>query len=52
LNPLLGVLEPRIDFFQTVRVFEGSNRIREVDAVLAMVIGGFAVVPLVLHERY
>jgi len=52
LKPLLGVLEPRISFFQTVRIFEGSNRIREVDAVLAMVVGGFAVVPFVLHERY
>ena len=49
LNPLLAVLEPRVDFFQTVRVFEGSNGVREVYAVLAKVLSGFAIVLFVLH---
>ena len=49
LNPLLAVLEPRVDFFQPVRVFEGSNGIRKVYAVLAKVLGGFAIIPFVLH---
>lgn len=50
LHSLLAVGEPRVDFFQTVRVFEGSNRIRKIHAVLAKVIGGFAIIPFVLHE--
>ena len=31
------------------RIFEGSNRIRKIHAVLAKVLGGFAIVPFVLH---
>jgi len=50
LHPLLVVGEPRVDFFETVRVFEGRNGIRKIHAVLAKVIGGFAIVPFVLHE--
>jgi hypothetical protein len=38
LNSLLAVCEPRVDFFQTVRIFEGSNRIRKIHAVLAKVV--------------
>jgi hypothetical protein len=49
LNPLLFVYEPGIDFFQTVRIFEGSNSIRKVHAVLAKVLSGFAIVPFILH---
>ena len=49
LNPLLAILEPRVDFFQTIRVFEGSNGVREVCAVLAKVLSGFAIVPFVLR---
>src|ERR1700712_4557686 len=30
LNSLLAVSEPRADFFQTVRIFKGSNRIRKI----------------------
>jgi len=49
LNSVLAVLEPRVDFFQAVRIFEGDNRIRKIHAMLAMVLGGFAIVPFVLH---
>src|SRR5258708_24788486 len=49
LNTLLAVLEPRVDFFQTLRVFEGRNGIRKVYAVLTKVLDGFAIVPFVLH---
>jgi hypothetical protein len=52
LNSLLVILEPRVDFFQTVRVFEGSNRIRKIHAVLAKVFSGFALVPFISHTDY
>ena len=39
----------RVDFFQAVRIFEGSNRIRKIHAVLAKVLSGFAIVPFILH---
>jgi hypothetical protein len=51
LNPLLAVYEPRIDFFHTVRVFEGSDGIRKIYAMLAKVHGGFTIVPLVSHVK-
>jgi hypothetical protein len=35
LNSLLAILEPRVDFFQTVRIFEGSNRIGKIHTMLA-----------------
>jgi hypothetical protein len=43
LNTLLAVLEACVDFFQAVRIFEGSNRIRKIHAMLAKVLGGFAI---------
>ena len=49
LNSLLAILEPHVDFFQTVRIFEGSNRIRKIHAMLAKVLSGFAIVPFILH---
>jgi len=49
LNALLAVREPGVGFFQAVRIFEGSNRIRKIHAVLAKVLGGFAIVPFILH---
>jgi hypothetical protein len=49
LNSLLAAPEPRVDFFQAVRIFEGGNRIRKIHTMLAMVLGGFAVVPFILH---
>ncbi len=52
LNSLLAILEPRVDFFQTVRIFEGSNRIRKLYAMLAKVLSGFAIVPFILHTGY
>jgi hypothetical protein len=52
LNSLLAILEPRVDFFQTVRVFEGSNRIRKIHAMLAKVFSGYAIVPFILHTGY
>ena len=49
LNSLLAILEPRVDFFQTVRIFEGSNRIRKIHAMFSKVLSGFAIIPFVLH---
>jgi hypothetical protein len=46
LDPLLAVGEPRVDFFQTVRIFESRNGIRKIHAVLSKVIGSFAIVPI------
>ena len=51
LDSLLPVVVSRVDILQTVRVFESSNRVREVYAVLAKILCGFAVVPFVLHVR-
>ena len=49
LNSLLAILEPRVNFFQPVRIFEGSHRIQKIHAVLAKVLGRFAIVPFILH---
>jgi hypothetical protein len=49
LNALLVVDEPAIDLFDTVRIFEGSNGIRKIHAVLAKTFRGFATVSFVLH---
>ncbi len=49
LNPLFAINEPRIDLFHTVCVFEGSNGVDKIHAVLVKVIGGFPVIPFVLH---
>jgi len=51
LDSLLAVLVSRVDILQTVLVFEGSNRVRKVYAVLAKILCGFATVPFVLHVR-
>jgi len=51
LNPLLDVYKPRVDFFHTVRVFEGSDGIHKIHAMFAKVHGGFAIVPLVSHVK-
>jgi hypothetical protein len=51
LGPLLVVNEPGIDFFDTVRVFEGSDGIPKIHAMLAEIHGGFAIVPFVLHTN-
>ena len=51
LNPLLAVNEPHVDFFQAVWIFEGGNGIRKIHAVLAKVIGGFAIVPFIMHAK-
>src|ERR1700681_1940934 len=40
LNPLLAVHELRVEFFQSVQVFEGCNGIHEIHAVLAQVFSG------------
>jgi hypothetical protein len=45
LNPLVAINEPRIDLFHAVCIFEGSDGVDKVHAVLAKVIGGFAVIP-------
>jgi hypothetical protein len=52
LNSLLAIREPRVDLLQAVRIFEGSNRIRKIHAMLAKVLCGFAIVPFVLHMGY
>lgn len=49
LNPFFAVLESCVDFFQPVRIFKGRNCVQEIDGVLAMVLGGFGIVPFVLH---
>ena len=49
LNSLLAICKPRIDFFQTVSIFEGRNRVSKIHAVLAEILGGFAFVPFILH---
>ena len=51
LNPLLVVYELQVDFFQSIQVFKGRNRIREIHAVLAKVFGRFAIVPFILHTQ-
>lgn len=51
LNALLAIDEPVVDLFDTVRIFESSNGIREVHAVLAKIFGRFAIIPFVLQLR-
>src|SRR5262249_28250678 len=51
LNALLAIDEPVVDLFDTVRIFESSNGIREVNAVFAKIFGRFATIPFVLHTR-
>jgi hypothetical protein len=51
LNPLLVVDKSIIDFFDVVRVFQGSDGIRKIHAVLAKIRGGFAIVPFLLHVK-
>jgi hypothetical protein len=43
-NPLLAIGVPGVDLFHAVRVFDGSNGIGKVHAVLAKVFGGFGIV--------
>jgi hypothetical protein len=50
-HPLLAVHELRVNLFQSVQVFESDNGVREIHAVLAKVLGGFAIVPFVLHTQ-
>ena len=50
LNAFLAVHELRVDFFQSVWVFKRGNGVQKIHAMLAMVQGGFAVVPFVLHS--
>ena len=51
LDSFLVVLVSRVNILQPVRVFEGSNRVREVDAMFAKILCGFAIIPFVLHVR-
>jgi hypothetical protein len=48
LNPFLAVFELCVDFFQPIRVFKGRNGVREIYAVLAMILGSFGIVPFIL----
>jgi hypothetical protein len=48
----LAVGKPRIDLFNAVCILKGSNRVRKINALLAKVYGGFAIVPFIMHSGY
>jgi hypothetical protein len=43
----LSATKLRVEFFQSVQVFEGCDGVHEIHAVLAKVFRGFAIVPFV-----
>ncbi len=49
LDPLFVIDEPRVDFLESIRVFQGDEGVPKVHLVLAKVVSGFAVVPFVSH---
>jgi hypothetical protein len=51
-NPLLVIGEPCVDILKPVRVFQCDDGVDKINVVLTKVIGGFAIVPLVMHADF
>jgi len=52
LDTLLVIGEAGVDLLEAVRIFEGCDRVHKIYAMLTNVLGGFALVPIILHARF